>query len=225
MIISHKYKFIFIKTRKTAGTSIEAYLSDHCDDNDIVTPLSNPREVKNHRPRNFGDFKSHMGAGKVKAKVSKQVWETYFKFAFDRNPWDTLVSFFLQKSVLEKHNLKISGTFDEFIRNCANGTNKFPFNYKMYSIKTDYHTKPEFSLDFIGRFESLEKDFKYVCDKVEIPFEKNQLSHKRGKFREKKLKFHFLKNKHDYRSYYTEDTKKIVEKAFEDQINLLGYSF
>ena len=40
MIISHKYKFIFLKTSKTAGTSIEIALSEYCDDNDIITPIS-----------------------------------------------------------------------------------------------------------------------------------------------------------------------------------------
>ena len=38
MIISHKHKFIFLKTRKTAGTSVQIALSGICDqDLDIIT--------------------------------------------------------------------------------------------------------------------------------------------------------------------------------------------
>ena len=40
MIISHKYKFVFIKTMKTAGTGIEIHLSAHCGDDDIATPIA-----------------------------------------------------------------------------------------------------------------------------------------------------------------------------------------
>ena len=40
MIISHEHKFIFLKTRKTAGTSIELALSQLCGPNDIITPIS-----------------------------------------------------------------------------------------------------------------------------------------------------------------------------------------
>ena len=44
MIINHKYKFIFIKTRKTASTSIEIALSQYCDINDIITTISDEDE-------------------------------------------------------------------------------------------------------------------------------------------------------------------------------------
>lgn len=39
MIISHKYKFIFVRTRKTAGTSIEIGLSRFCEKEDVITPI------------------------------------------------------------------------------------------------------------------------------------------------------------------------------------------
>ena len=37
MIISHKHKFIFFKTRKTAGSSIQVTLAKHCGEDDIIT--------------------------------------------------------------------------------------------------------------------------------------------------------------------------------------------
>lgn len=38
-IISFEHRFIFVKTRKVAGTSVEAYLRQFADQGDIVTPL------------------------------------------------------------------------------------------------------------------------------------------------------------------------------------------
>lgn len=39
MIASYKCNFIFIKTRKTAGTSVELALGEHCGPDDIITPI------------------------------------------------------------------------------------------------------------------------------------------------------------------------------------------
>ncbi len=39
MIISHRHRFIFIKNRKTAGTSIEKALTTICGPDDVITPF------------------------------------------------------------------------------------------------------------------------------------------------------------------------------------------
>ena len=39
MILSHKNKFIFIKSFKTASTSLEIALSKYCGEKDIITPI------------------------------------------------------------------------------------------------------------------------------------------------------------------------------------------
>ncbi len=56
MIISHSRRFVFVKTKKTAGTSIELFLAPFCDDGDVVTPISPEDEAPDHRPRNFRGF-------------------------------------------------------------------------------------------------------------------------------------------------------------------------
>ena len=50
-IVSFSHEFIFIKTRKTAGTSLEVYLAQQCTDEDIIAPIY--PENPSHKPRNF----------------------------------------------------------------------------------------------------------------------------------------------------------------------------
>lgn len=61
MIISHTHQFIFIKTKKTAGTSIEVYLSAIIGESDVVTPVGVEEATAGHRPRNFGGHFSPIG--------------------------------------------------------------------------------------------------------------------------------------------------------------------
>ncbi len=53
MILSHKYNAIFIKTKKTAGTSIEVYLSQFCVPRDIITPVGLEEATADHHPQNY----------------------------------------------------------------------------------------------------------------------------------------------------------------------------
>ena len=46
MIVNHTYQFIFVKTEKTAGTSLEIALSKFCGPDDIITPITSFDEDK-----------------------------------------------------------------------------------------------------------------------------------------------------------------------------------
>ena len=64
---------------------------------------------------------------------------------------------------------------------------------------------------FIGKFENLQSDFNKICEIIGIKKEKLPLINNT--------------NKEDYKSYYTEETKKIIQKAYKKDIEMFNYSF
>ncbi|MGD1714613.1 sulfotransferase family 2 domain-containing protein [Dapis sp. BLCC M172] len=108
MIISHRYKFIFLKTIKTAGTSIEISLSRFCGDDDIITPISLEdeaiRKLLGKKPQNYLDYDvqgneykkyfNHITAQKIKSLIEPSIWDSYYKFCFERNPFDRAISLY-----------------------------------------------------------------------------------------------------------------------------------
>ena len=104
MIISHSHKFIFIKSLKTAGTSVEAALSQHCGGADVVVPINafghnlDEKGELVHRGMNadevYRKIGQHVDAPTIKAREPAEVWNGYFKFSITRNPWDRTLSYF-----------------------------------------------------------------------------------------------------------------------------------
>ena len=101
MIISHQHRFIFLKTRKTAGTSLEIALSQYCGPNDLITRISSDdEELRRERgfrgPQNYlvGErlVTNHHGAATALAIVGIEKWGSYFKFSIERNPFDRAIS-------------------------------------------------------------------------------------------------------------------------------------
>ena len=110
MIISHKHKFIFLKTIKTAGTSIQAALAEHCGEEDIITGDSiNKKNIDKFKniplhmynpledPDSFTEIPpvlhhEHVYLSFIKQWLGSEIWNNYFKFAFIRNPFDLAIS-------------------------------------------------------------------------------------------------------------------------------------
>ena len=143
MIVSHQHRFVFIKTRKTAGTSIEIALAEHCGPADIITPIDEVdeqirRELGHRGPQNFevrqpasglGGLISrlfgrnvvrhynHAPASLIRARIGPQSYDSYRKFCVVRNPWDRAVSlYFWRKNRPGSEKLDEEMSFAEFVR-------------------------------------------------------------------------------------------------------------
>ncbi len=228
MIISHKYKFIFIKTLKTGGTSLEVFLSQCCGDEDIVTPIQ--PHVKPHRERNhkgfwnpvpeiiekrghglnetwrdlFGRnrFYNHIPARIIRARVSSHIWNSYFKFCVDRNPWDKTLSHYHMLNKWAKGRLSL----DDYL---AKGV--FALNYPLYA-----DSEGELIVDRVIKYESLNEELAQLFEKLNIPF-----SGELGV----RAKSGYRTDRRPYQEVFSEEQRKKVEEVFAKEMALLGYQF
>ena len=229
MILSHKHKFIFVKTAKTAGTSIEVFLSKHCGATDIVTPIEPPME--GHRPRNYEGFINpipeiverpgkllsalqhsivsrekfyrHMPAFEIKNRVPDNVWNGYLKFCVERNPWDKVLSHYHMHAAREGRSLSL----DEYL---ARG--RFPINHFRYTDRSGR----KIIVDRILRYENLTAELNEVFAQLNIPFD--------GTLRVA-AKSEYRTDRRPYRQVFNEEQRRVVEKAFAKEIELHGYRF
>lgn len=211
MIVNHKYKFIFLKTRKTAGTSIEIALSEFCSDEDILTPLSKSDEQLRYRltgkkPQNFfHGLRNHSVARKVRKEIGEDIWNSYFKFCFERNPFDKAVSLYFFKKDRKKKYKSLS-MYDFFVLMNKSGR---VTNFPIYSIGGTV------AVDFVGRFENLHNDLNYVAEKLEFP-KKPTLPVTKARFR---------KDKRHYSEILDEQSVEYIRNVCRKEIMRFGYEF
>jgi hypothetical protein len=229
MILSHKHKFIFVKTAKTAGTSIEVFLSRYCDSTDVVTPIEPP--VEGHRPRNYlgfinpipeilerpgkifsalrhsitsrEKFYRHMPAWQVRTRVPRDVWNSYFKFCVERNPWDKVLSHYHMHAAREGGPLSL----DEYL---ARG--RFPINFSRYTDRSGR----KIIVDRVLRYENLLTELGEVFSQLKIPFEGTLGVQAKSGYRT---------DRRPYQDVFNDNQRRIVEEAFVKEIERHGYRF
>jgi len=142
-------------------------------------------------------------------------WDNYFKFAIVRNPWDRLLSCFLDKTKkcvgskweLPDYSKYKQSSFKTFVRKISSTNLKTCNNHhRLQAVLVPYS-----ECDFIGRFENLQEDFNIICDKIGLP--KQKLAHQNK-----------TNHKH-YTQYYDDETRELVAKMYALDIKVFGYEF
>lgn len=232
MILSHRHRFIFLKTRKTAGTSIELALSQLCGPDDIITPISPAdEELRSRQPgpgaqnwilpdmrinraerfvgkligqraRGRG-FYNHVPAREVRRIVGEDIWSGYFKFSVERNPWDRQVSLYYWRY----RDPRKRPSFRTFMTSVY--WRKSVDNFTIYTLDE------ALAVDFMIRFENLADDLAVALKRVgiaDVPPLAMAKSGARG-------------NRRNYRDHYDDETRALVATWYKREIDLFGYTF
>ena len=140
-------------------------------------------------------------------EMTPELWKEYLKFCFCRNPYDRVVSAY--NYIMETDKLNID--FDKYL-SLKDIVTENEYAHVFLTQKQhviDSNGNPV--MDFIGRFENFEDDFKTLLNKIGIdkiihnPTPKNKREHG------------------SYKSYYTNELIKIVNDMFKEDFEFFNY--
>lgn len=212
MPVNHEYRAIFIHIPKSGGTSVHQYMK-----------AKTGGERWDFFGRRFGERTDiealqlrspvtqrplvqaqHMTAAHVKGIVGDEVWNSYFKFAVVRNPWDKIVSYYEYGRQTGGRGGTANATFKEWFYE----SNPFPKTLPYLQ------TEPgKIGMDYVIRFEQLVEGLSAVCERLGIPFEASELPHAKKTDR-----------KH-YTEYYDDEMRKLVRRRLREDIEFFDYKF
>ena len=118
MLISHIHRFIYLKTIKTGGTSVEIYFERYCVNPAEAFIESHEREEEVSK---WGIIGSRLGdvvnqrwynplpGWRIREMIGAEMWNSYYKFCVIRSPFDKVVSLFWhQSSIRDRAELRHS---------------------------------------------------------------------------------------------------------------------
>lgn len=217
MLLSAKHRFLFVHIAKTGGTSVRAALARRRWADPWYWPIflcSRFSHLSGHRlgtklPR-------HAKVIAAKELLPHDYFAALFKFAFVRNPWDLQVSSYHHIRRERPQHLGEHRDFASFLRWKLDPDRTYQYHIDTsIALQTDYliDLHGRIAVDFIGRYERLEPDFRDACERIGI--RAPRLPHRRQA----------ADRGRDYRGYYDDDTAALVAERFAPDIERLGYRF
>lgn len=232
MVISHKNKFLFIHNDKCAGSAMREHFRWNKEfEIDLIGHWGKTMNAK------LWEQHGHMMCSVPQHSTAKIIkgyfelmgwnWDEYFKFGIVRNPFDRMVSGYeWRRSVVKgwceqdsdkggnKNHFKeiaseVDGGFKQYVeKKCKEYNGQLRFFYSKGTKDCD--------VNFVGKFENLELAFKHIVKTI-LPNATDELCTLK--------KANASIRKKDYRSYYDEETRKIVQENCAKELEILGYEY
>jgi len=189
-----------------------------------INGVTHQREKEVFRDDNnavIGDSSGFFWNGKTRpyfyTDIKRANIDDWFKFTFIRNPYERYMSLYAyckrERWIPEELS---HDDFLELINNVLKDKSKHTFEID----RIRNHAVPMYlfvcedekiKMDFIGKFENLEKDIKYVCEKLDKPTPKRILHYNRSSTK-------------NYKTYYSEELAKKVYDFYEKDFLIFGYN-
>jgi hypothetical protein len=202
MIVSHKHKFIFVKTKKTAGSTLEALLYPYLGQEDYCTGSTRDGTPPLNTPP---DTNGHLTWQGIR-HVFPEAWNDYFKFTIERNPWDKCVSSYYWHQKIKPDQFA-NMPFEDYIMTCT----MLPVDW------LNYAQGDMIAVDKVYKYEEMWEMYSDLNERFGFDIKQEQTYNTR-------MKAGIRKND-DYRTMYNDKTIARVAELFKHEIDLLGYSY
>lgn len=201
MIISHKHQFIFVKTRKTAGSTLEKLLYPTLGEFDVITGSERDGTPSRNAPSKNG----HLSWRQIETLYPRE-WRDYYKFTIERNPWDKVVSSYFWHKIIKEERF---GTmpFEEYVLTCE----LLPIDW------TNYAKGNQVMVDHVWLYENMGDMYSELNDMFGLDIDQELVEQTRCKSGIRKID--------NYRELHNKATIEHVAELFKNEIKLLGYKY
>ena len=230
-IISHKYKFIFIRVRKTASTSMHVALSKFCGPLDIIAHIGDKDQLESKPEQNNWKylpsrnvvFYNHIPAFRIREMIAEQdkdIWDNYFKFCFERNPWDKVISQYYFQYQTSTYKLSRRGITEP---QDGMSLNKFIMHGRLHHFSEwRVYTEEDKNddtiiVDKVFKYEEMNEAFNFLKEKLNLPC--NIM------MPEKRFKGWTRKEHGHYRDILTNEERKRIADVFHKEIKEFKYEY
>jgi sulfotransferase famil protein len=207
MIVSALHKFIFVAIPKTGTHSVRQALREHMGPADLEQvglfvqkrfPIPELAQLKH----------GHLSLQQIRPYLRPEEWQSFFKFAFVRNPFDRFISYCAFMTRADgRFDREPQAVMRHFLFEAP------PHGHLLFQPQHQFVTGPDGELlaDHVGRVETMQQSYDEIAERIGIastPLEKVNASSRR-----------------DYREYYDQQLIDGVSNIYARDLELFGYEF